>query len=54
MLLLLLLQVGAWSQHTSCKLTEVWLDDQAHNYVADCPDDLMAALKKELLLALAG
>lgn len=47
-LLLLVLQVAAWSQHTTGGLTEVWLDQQGHNYIADCPPGLIAMLRMEL------
>jgi hypothetical protein len=43
-----LLQVTAWSQHTSSGLTEVWLDNQGHNYIADCPQGLTAMLRMQL------
>lgn len=44
----LLLQVNAWSQHTTSRLTEVWLDNQGHNYIAECPHGLIAMLRMEL------
>lgn len=43
-----MLQVAAWSQHTTGGLKEVWLDQQGHNYIADCPPDLIAMLRMEL------
>lgn len=43
-----LLQVSAWSQHTTSGLTEVWLDNQGHNYIAECPHGLIAMLRMQL------
>lgn len=41
-------QVNAWSQHTTARFTEVWLDSQGHNYIAECPHGLIAMLRMEL------
>jgi hypothetical protein len=45
---LLVLQVSAWSRHTTSGLTEVWLDNQGHTYIADSPQGLITMLRMHL------
>lgn len=49
LLLLLLLQITAWYQHTIGPFQEIWLEGLGHNYIPQAPEKLFTAIKTQLL-----